>query len=37
VRETARFGAYTGRIRNLFNEMGLINEPPINRPEVGAA
>jgi NitT/TauT family transport system ATP-binding protein len=37
VRETARFGAYTGRIRNLFNEMGLINEPSANRPEVGAA
>jgi NitT/TauT family transport system ATP-binding protein len=28
VRETARFGAYTGRIRDLFHEMGLINEEP---------
>ena len=26
VRETAQFGAYTGRIRELFHEMGLINE-----------
>lgn len=28
VRETAQFGAHTARIRSLFNEMGLINEPP---------
>jgi NitT/TauT family transport system ATP-binding protein len=28
VRETAQFGAYTGRIRALFHEMGLINEEP---------
>ncbi|HYP82757.1 ABC transporter ATP-binding protein [Variovorax sp.] len=28
VRETAAFGAYTGHIRQLFHEMGLINEEP---------
>jgi NitT/TauT family transport system ATP-binding protein len=28
VRESARFGAYTARIRKLFHEMGLINEEP---------
>lgn len=33
VRETAAFGAYTGRIRELFHEMGLINEEPGAAPE----
>ena len=28
VRETAQFGASTARIRDLFHEMGLINEEP---------
>jgi NitT/TauT family transport system ATP-binding protein len=37
VRETAQFGAYTGRIRKLFNEMGLIKEPPANLQAVDAA
>jgi NitT/TauT family transport system ATP-binding protein len=37
VRETAQFGAYTGRIRNLFNDMGLINEPPTNLRDGGAS
>jgi NitT/TauT family transport system ATP-binding protein len=37
VRETAQFGAYTGRIRKLFNEMGLINEPPANARDMDIA
>jgi NitT/TauT family transport system ATP-binding protein len=37
VRETAQFGAYTGRIRELFNEMGLIKEPPAGLREADAA
>jgi NitT/TauT family transport system ATP-binding protein len=37
VRESSQFGAYTGRIRKLFNEMGLINEPPAPLREVTAA
>ena len=37
VRETSQFGAYTARIRKLFNEMGLINEPPAALREVNAA
>ena len=36
VRETARFGAYTGRIRDLFHEMGLINEGPAQAIEESA-
>jgi len=37
VRETAQFGAYTGRIRALFHEMGLINEEPASPREEMAA
>jgi len=37
VRETAEFGACTARIRKLFNEMGLISEPPAPMPQEDAA
>jgi NitT/TauT family transport system ATP-binding protein len=37
VRETAQFGAYTSRIRKLFNEMGLIKEPPATVRDASAA
>jgi NitT/TauT family transport system ATP-binding protein len=36
VRETAQFGAYTARIRDLFHEMGLINEEPAQAIEEAA-
>jgi NitT/TauT family transport system ATP-binding protein len=37
VRETAQFGAYTNRIRDLFHKMGLINEDPVRAGEKEAA
>jgi len=36
-RETAKFGGYTARIRSLFNDMGLIKEPPATVGEVKIA
>jgi NitT/TauT family transport system ATP-binding protein len=37
VRETPEFGRYTSRIRELFGDMGLLNEEPAPRNETLAA